>query len=278
MNKFLSVCSYKMHLLSKHKFFAPAEKLLHEYFTIINQDTGEKIIQDTPLNILVSAAIDSASSITSKSIRGDSSPPKAVQSMSENEKITNLKRALIDANIIISPTSESEAATSQKKMRFLMDDLNNEKLENKKINNENERDESYFKNRVNLDETSGITIPYDTEKLDDGSTIYICSKCKLVFLKKNLLFEHKCFIMPSLLASNNDTSSSGYNAKNKILSESMNHENDEKIMITEENKDVQLNFKTFKSNGDNEDKEMINSNQNDDYDIIKNNSDIIYIE
>lgn len=49
-----------MHLLSKHKFYASADKLFHEFFTITNLETDEKLQLDTPLGTLVAAAIAAA--------------------------------------------------------------------------------------------------------------------------------------------------------------------------------------------------------------------------
>ena len=49
-----------MHLLSKHKFYASADKLFHEFFSIINLETEEKILLDSPLSTHVASAIASA--------------------------------------------------------------------------------------------------------------------------------------------------------------------------------------------------------------------------
>jgi hypothetical protein len=57
---FSSVCSYKMHLLSKHKFYASADKLFHEFFSITNLENDEKILPDSPLSTHVAAAIAAA--------------------------------------------------------------------------------------------------------------------------------------------------------------------------------------------------------------------------
>ena len=132
-----------MHLLSKHKFYASADKLFHEFFTITNMDNDQKILLETPLNTLVAAAIAAAKvneALIAASKDGSTISPKTMQGNSDAEKITTLKRALIDANIIVSPNSDSnESATyksimtnaqlininNNKKMRFIVDDGSN---------------------------------------------------------------------------------------------------------------------------------------------------------
>ena len=164
-------------------------------------------------------------------------------------------------------------------MRFIVDDGSNSDHKGA-ISNDDENSQ-HQKCGGLMDSSGGNGGGYDIEVLDDGSTIYICAKCKLVFLKTNLLLDHKCF------TSNSSEDLSSY----------------QQNLLNEGGNDVSKEFKRYSSSDDHHDskntgndscsnqllsnddinnntKEMMmnRSNQNDDYDMMKNNSDIIYIE
>lgn len=207
--------------------------------------------------------------------------PKSLQSNYDAEKITTLKRALIDANIIVSPTSEANealahhhrqigAAAQNKKMRFIVDDgSNSEKALSDHRGAISNDDENSEHQKMGLGDNAVGSSSYDVEVLDDGSTIYICSKCKLVFLKTNLLLDHKCFTsnstddltsyQQSLMSETNDGGKEGCSEENQQDVKNILNENN--CQLNDDNKEI-----------------MSTANQNDDYDMIKNNSDIIYIE
>lgn len=241
-----------MHLLSKHKFYASAEKLFYEFFSIVNLSDNKAITSDVPLSSLIAASLAISSSPSNansfSSIKSELvSPSKA---STNPEKITTLKRALIDANIII-PTSNLNISTqkvpntvhinSVKKMRYVVDDI--AKDDAKAI-------------AIQSHKQTKIQMQYDTEVLDDGSTIYICSKCKLVFLKTELLAEHKCMLSEEI-----ESESQQLNVPNGAPV----HEGETAKDESEKSDDALLTGNVSNSNCD-------------DFDIIKNANDVIYIE
>lgn len=249
-----------MHLLSKHKFYASAEKLFYEFFKIVNLSDNKTITADVPLATLVAAALNTASSSPSNTnnssntslIKNEiSSPSKA---STDTEKITTLKRALIDANIII-PTSNLNINTqkvsntvhinSVKKMKYVVDDA---------------AKADAVQNRAKMH------VQYDTEVLDDGNTIYICCKCKLVFLKTELLAEHKCMLNDELDCELQHSQNLSINSSNGTF---LGELNDSDIAKDDLNAVTVVVAKKSDVN---------TSTSCDDFDIMKNASDVIYIE
>jgi len=250
-----------MHLLSKHKFYASAEKLFYEFFSIVNLSDKRTIVADVPLSSLIAAALATSSSPSNNyssnsnnisSIKNELiSPSKA---SSNPEKITTLKRALIDANIII-PTSNLNISTQKtpntvhinnvKKVRYVVDDL--PKDDGKEVVSQCQKQ-------------TKIQMQYDTEVLDDGSTIFICSKCKLVFLKTEVLAEHKCML--------SDDIESEMQQQNLAMNSS-NGELHETEMAKDDSDAFAKTDELLHGNA---------SNSCDGFVIIKNASDVIYIE
>ncbi len=224
-----------MHLLSKHKFYASADKLFHEFFTIINKSDNEKIELDASLSTVVAIAVASQQA---QGIQLNELENEHQQKLNEQtEKSANLKRALIDANILPQVTVEASKKTR------LSDTVENTQL------------------RANL--------TYDTEVLDDGSTIYICSKCKLVFLQTQALYEHKCF-----QAFNDATSDTSLQLNNSSSNPNVN----DNSLYNENCTNDQNLINNLKNEVNSMEKHGKGNDLDEDYDNLKNSSDIIYME
>jgi hypothetical protein len=237
-----------MHLLSKHKFYASADKLLHEFFTVINKIDNEKVQLDGSLSDLVAFAIanqqQQATATSGQSdFENDGQQMHKAGSVEHNtEKSANLKRALIDANILPNTPAVVAAHEQTVKKTRLNDTIDN------------------IQSRNNL--------TYDTEVLDDGSIIYICSKCKLVFLQTQSLYEHKCF-----QAFNDATSDTSMQLNNSTSNANVN----DTSVYNPGNNDQSL-IENLKNEISNLEKHGKENDLDEDYDNLKNSSDVIYME